>query len=85
MLFLLLCGMLFARKFRKVIAFAGGFGTGAMLSMAVASFLVEGDIPAAFLSPGAITPMDLLAGLEGDRRRSLATDAEFAGRLPLAS
>jgi hypothetical protein len=65
MLFLLLCGMLFARKFRKVIAFAGGFGTGAILSMAVASFLGEGDIPAAYLSADAITPMDLLAGLVG--------------------
>ena len=65
MLFLILCGMLLARKFRKAIAFVGGFGTGAMLSMAVASFLGAGELPAAFLSPGAITPIDLLAGLVG--------------------
>jgi hypothetical protein len=65
MLFLVLCGMLLARKFRKAIAFIGGFGTGVMLSMAVASFLGEGELPAALLSPGSITAMDLLAGLVG--------------------
>ncbi len=65
MVLLVLCGMLLARKFRKVVAFVGGFGTGIMLSMAAASFLGDGDLLPAVLSPGRVSPMDLLAGLVG--------------------
>ncbi|MDT8395512.1 MAG: hypothetical protein RRA32_03550 [bacterium] len=65
MILLFFSGMLLARKFRKVLAFVGGFGTGVMLSLAVGSFLGDGGPPPVFLSPETVGSMDLLAGMVG--------------------
>jgi hypothetical protein len=56
-------GVLLASRFRRLLTFLGGFGTGVILSEMITSFF-SGDIPSAIspllLQPG---PMDLLAGL----------------------
>lgn len=65
LLLLVLTGVFLTSKFHKPLVFFSGFGTGMILSQAVAVFMAEGSLSSAGLSLGSINAMSLLAGLMG--------------------
>lgn len=60
---LVLAGMFFASRFRKLLVFFAGLGTGLILSQAFAVFMKEGIIFGAVLQFSRINAMDVLVGL----------------------
>ena len=62
---LLLTGVFFASKFRKLVAFVSGMGTGIILSRIFTVFMAEGVLSGARLQLGSIDAMDILVGLIG--------------------
>lgn len=61
----LLTGVFFASKFRKLVAFLSGMGTGIILSRMVTVFMAEGASSGAGLQFGSMDAMDILVGLIG--------------------
>lgn len=62
---LLLTGVFFASRFRRLLAFASGLGTGLILSQTLTVFMTEGALSGTAFRFGRITAMDILAGLIG--------------------
>ncbi len=65
-LLLLLClltGVLIASKFRRILAFLGGFGTGVILSRIVTQYLGHGVLAWPPAGLARVDPMDILVGL----------------------
>ena len=62
---LLLTGIVLASKFRKLVIFSSGLGTGIILSRMVAVFMAEGVLSGTGLQLADIDAMDILAGLIG--------------------
>jgi hypothetical protein len=65
LVFLLLTGVFLASKFRKLLIFFSGLGTGLILSQTVAAIMTEGSLSNAGIRLGTIDAMDILAGLIG--------------------
>ncbi|UCG39638.1 MAG: hypothetical protein JSV00_05305 [bacterium] len=63
MLLMVLSGVLVASKFRRVLAFLGGLGTGIILSQSLSSFFAGGPLLSGSIPEGAPGSMDILAGL----------------------
>ena len=61
----LLTGVFLASRFRRLLAFFAGMGTGLILSQTFSVFMTEGVLSGAVLSFGSIDAMDILAGLIG--------------------
>jgi len=61
LLFILL-GVFLATRFRKILAFLGGLGTGAFLYRVIAAVWVGGDVARALTGSVVPGPMELLAG-----------------------
>ena len=62
---LLLTGVFFASKFRRLLVFISGLATGLILSQALSMFMAEGNLSGAAFRFGRIDAMDILAGLIG--------------------
>jgi hypothetical protein len=62
---LLLMGVFLASKFRRLLAFFSGLGTGLILSQTLSAFMTEGALSGAAFRFGSIDAMDILAGLIG--------------------
>jgi len=58
-----LIGVFFASKFRKLLAFFSGLGTGLLLSQTFSVFMAEGVLSGAGFRFGRINLMDILVGL----------------------
>jgi len=62
---LVLTGGFFASRFRRLLVFAGGLGTGLILSQTVSVFMSEGTVSGAAFRFGRLDAMDVLVGLVG--------------------
>jgi hypothetical protein len=62
---MLLAGVFFASRFRRLLAFIGGLGTGLILSQTLSVFMADGTLSGAAFRFGRIGAMDILAGLIG--------------------
>ena len=65
LIFFLLTGVFIAWKFRKLVAFLSGVGTGIILTRMITVFMSEGVLSGAGLHLGSIDAMDILVGLIG--------------------
>lgn len=61
----LLAGVFLAKKFRRLLAFSAGMGTGLILSQTYTVFMAQGVMAAAALRFDSIDAMDVLVGLIG--------------------
>ena len=62
---LLLTGVFFASKFRRLLVFISGLATGLILSQALSMFMAEGNLSGAAFRFGRLDAMDILVGLIG--------------------
>lgn len=62
---LVLTGVFFATRFRRLLAFFSGLGTGLILSQTLSVFMAEGALSGAAFRFGRIDAMDILVGLIG--------------------
>lgn len=60
---LILTGIFFASRFRRLLAFFSGLATGVILSQAVSGFMTAGDLSGAAFGFSRIDSMDILAGM----------------------
>jgi hypothetical protein len=62
---LVLTGVFFATRFRRLLAFFSGLGTGLILSQTLSVFMAEGALSGAAFRFGRIDVIDILVGLIG--------------------
>ena len=62
---LVLVGVFFASKFRRLLAFFSGLGTGLILSQTLSVLMTDGTLSGAAFHFGRMDAMDILAGLIG--------------------